>query len=174
MSHWGRRFCFGVPLLIGLLSGAHAGYVGGNPLTYTDPEGLATQGEINAAMQTLGGNHPSDFPNMPSTVGTAPMTDGLGRTGWANNILLNSNRFGNASECVKSGDEYQFLQTLAHEMLHVNESLGNRLLSNSIRMGNPLGYFHRKLDDRADAMVTRDLIEKYQKARNADKSCSCR
>jgi uncharacterized membrane-anchored protein YhcB (DUF1043 family) len=69
---------------------------------------------------------------------------------------------------------YQFLQTLAHEMLHVNETIPRRLLSNSFRMGNPLGYYHRKLDDVADEMVTQKLIEKYTKARNANKDCTCR
>ena len=98
----------------------------------------------------------------------------LGMTDFANRIHLNSERFGTALECVKSGDEYQFLQTLAHESLHINESLGSRLLSNGLRIGNPLGHFHRAIDDRADAMVTPETIEVYQKNRNANKDCMCR
>jgi len=98
----------------------------------------------------------------------------LGTTDWGNNIQLSSERFGDSKTCVQGGDEYQFLQTLAHEMLHVNENILHRLLSNSFRMGNPLGYFHRKLDDEADAMITPKLIEKYLKARNAKKDCTCK
>ena len=59
-------------------------------------------------------------------------------------------------------------------MLHVNESIPRRLLSNRFRMGNPLGYYHWKLDDKADEMVTQKLIEKYTKTRNANKDCTCR
>ena len=44
--------------------------------------------------------------------------NGLGMTDWGNNIRLNADRFGGSSECVKSGDEYQFLQTLAHEIAY--------------------------------------------------------
>ena len=149
--------------------------MGGNPLSGIDPLGLATQAEINAAVQTLRSNYPNDFSRAPASVTPVPMGEnGLGMTDWGNNISLNSDRFGSSTECVKSGDEYQFLQTLAHEMLHVNESIPRRLLSNSFRMGNPLGYFHRQLDDKADEMTTQKIIEKYIKARNANKDCTCR
>jgi hypothetical protein len=41
-------------------------------------------------------------------------------------------------------------------------------------MGNPLGYFHRQLDDKADEMVTQKLIDQNNKTRNANKDCTCR
>jgi guanyl-specific ribonuclease Sa len=44
MNYWIGRLFFGVLLVLGLLCGAHAGYVDGNPLSYTDPEGLNPKG----------------------------------------------------------------------------------------------------------------------------------
>lgn len=41
MNYWTRKLYVGASLLMGLLSSAHAVYVGGNPLSYTDPDGLA-------------------------------------------------------------------------------------------------------------------------------------
>src|SRR5437660_923096 len=40
MNYWTKKRYASVSLLMGLISGAHAGYVGGNPLTATDPTGL--------------------------------------------------------------------------------------------------------------------------------------
>ena len=37
MNHWARKLYFGASLLIGLQGGAHAVYVGGNPVMYVDP-----------------------------------------------------------------------------------------------------------------------------------------
>ena len=161
---------------IGLAGGLNRfGYANGAPTMYMDPLGLATTAEINAAVKTIRDNYPNDFPVAPTSVRPYPMGDGgLGMTDWGNNIRINADRFGGSADCVRSGDEGQFLQTLTHEMLHVNESILRRLLSNSFRMGNPLGYYHRQLDDKADDMVTQKLIEKYTKARNANKDCTCR
>jgi hypothetical protein len=92
------------------------------------------------------------------------MGDGaMGYADWANNNLLNSDFFGDSNTAVADGKTGIFIQTIAHEMLHVNEGFFSRLLSNSFRMGNPLGYFHRRLDDKAEEMVTRELIGEYKK-----------
>jgi hypothetical protein len=42
MNHWTRKLYFGATLLVGLQGGAHATYVGGNPVSYVDPNGLTT------------------------------------------------------------------------------------------------------------------------------------
>lgn len=44
MNYWAGKLLVGVLLLVSLLSGAHAVYVGGDPLGYTDPEGLNPKG----------------------------------------------------------------------------------------------------------------------------------
>jgi hypothetical protein len=43
MSNWVRRLGAAAALLIGLMNVAHAVYVDGNPLSYTDPEGLVKE-----------------------------------------------------------------------------------------------------------------------------------
>lgn len=40
VNHWARKLYFGATLLVGLQGGAHAVYVGDNPLSYIDPRGL--------------------------------------------------------------------------------------------------------------------------------------
>lgn len=68
----------------------------------------------------------------------------------------------------------ELLQTLAHEMLNVNEAAGSRLLSSSPRMGSPLGHFHRRLDKKASNMITPQLLEQFRKAlSNGDAGCAC-
>jgi|GEM_PF-2945325 len=98
----------------------------------------------------------------------------MGYADWANNILVNSDYFGDAKTPVADGKTGIFIQTIAHEMLHVNESLGSRIISNSFRMGNPLGYFHRGLDEHAEEMVTREIMEQYRKIRDNAGECKCK
>ncbi|AYQ30383.1 hypothetical protein DT070_05190 [Polaromonas sp. SP1] len=91
-----------------------------------------------------------------------------------NNIQLNSGLYGDSSTKVDEFLRDRFLQTLAHEMLHVNEGPGSFILSNQFRMGNPIGVFHRRLDAKAEAMITPQLLEQYRKSLNeGDSGCTC-
>ena len=106
------------------------------------------------------------------------MTDlgsrGSGRTDWLNNVELNSRIYGGSNTRVDHFIHDRFLQTLAHEMLHVNESPGSFLLSNQFRMGSPLGQLHRRLDDRAEEMITPKLLDQYRNSlNNGDAGCTC-
>ncbi|GKS73563.1 Ig-like domain repeat protein [Acidovorax sp. SUPP950] len=153
-------------------------YVGGNPLSRTDRLGLATDEEIRKAVATLRCANPGEFEKLARSITMADMgKNGAGMTDWRNNITLNSRDYGDSSTPVDKLGPYQselMLQTIAHEMLHVNEALGSRLLSNSFRMGNPLGYFHRQLDEKADAMITPAFLKQFRDAMSSgDAGCIC-
>lgn len=94
-------------------------------------------------------------------------------TDWSNNITLNSHLYEDSKTPVMDLVRSDFLQTLAHEMLHVNQGIAGKLITR-IRMGNPLGIFHRQLDAKAEAMITRQLLDQYNQAfQNGDSGCSC-
>jgi RHS repeat-associated protein len=139
-------------------------YVGNNPINRYDPTGLATDAEIQSARHLLMTRYPLVFPKAPRSIQVAPMGEnGLGVTNWKNEITLNADRFGDSKTPIRAGDEYQFLQTIAHEMMHVNQNPPRRALDNLLRMGNPLGFLHRALDDEADALINQQTIDQYLK-----------
>lgn len=149
-------------------------YVGENPLSHTDRLGLATDQEIRNAIATLRCANPGEFGKLARSITMANMGEnGAGMTDWGNNITLNSNLYGDSKTPVMDMIRSEFLQTLAHEMLHVNQGIGGKAITR-IRMGNPLGVLHRQLDAKAEGMITRQLLDQYNKAlQNGDSGCSC-
>ena len=100
--------------------------------------------------------------------------NGPGKADWFNNITLNSRLYGDSNTPVVEDMREAFLQTLAHEMLHVNENPAQFFLSTLFRMGNPAGYFHRLIDQKADAIVTPQLVKQFSKAlKDGDTGCAC-
>ena len=149
-------------------------YANANALRYTDPLGLATDEEIRKAVATLRCANPGEFNKLAKSISMANMGEnGAGMTDWGNNITLNSRLYGDSNTPVIDMIRSEFLQTTAHEMLHVNQSVGGRVLS-KIRMGNPLGVLHRQLDAKAESMITRQLLDQYNRAlQSGDTGCSC-
>ncbi|MDS7944268.1 RHS repeat-associated core domain-containing protein [Acinetobacter sp. V110_1] len=159
---------------IGLDGGLNTyGYVGGDALGAVDPKGLATQAEVSKALSLLRKHYPNKFTKNPNSVNFSDI-NGLGLTNLNNHIVMDSKRFNINGVCYKKDDDIQFLQTLAHEFLHVNENMFRRILSNSFRINNPLGYFHRKLDDEANDMITSDIVREMEEFRESENCNECK
>lgn len=150
-------------------------YANASPLKYIDPMGLATQEEIRRAVATLRCVNPDDFQKLAKSISMADLGQkGAGRTDWSGNIELNSRLYGDSNTPVDPFLRDRFLQTTAHEMMHVNETAGSFLLSNQFRMGSSLGHFHRKLDERAETLITKTLLDQFSKAlASGDVGCMC-
>ena len=149
-------------------------YVGGNPISNTDPLGLATAREIATAIQTLMACAPETLVVPPTSV--TPVQDLhtwlqlplQGYTDMDNNIQINANEYNDINHPVSDSLTWEFLQTLAHEMQHVQQSTFEKMLTH--------GDLHDIIDSNADIIANNSLNEYRRRMKSGNpsgKSCGC-
>ena len=151
-------------------------YVGGNPIRHTDPFGLATVDEIATALQTIKEHIPEIYPVLPTSV--TPVTDlhnwmGLPLQGYTDlngNIQINANLYGDCNTPVSEFVTTEFLQTIAHEWQHVQQSAFEKMLTH--------GKLHNQIDRNAEIIaqsVVKDYLRriKQRKKPSSGYQCGC-
>jgi len=120
------------PILFGGGDSNLYGYVQGDPVNFTDTAGLATDCEVNAAVQVLREAFPELLIAPKSVTGVFNLSGTLGqtlagRTDLSGNIKYSADLYGYNGVPVFRSQEDNFLQTMAHEMQHLNESWRDRI-----------------------------------------------
>ena len=154
------------------------GYVAQDPVNWIDSYGLATDCEVNAAISLLMGTYPDIYMTPPNSVTGTPGLHGwggesqplAGETDVFNNIQYNADLYGANGQPIPdggitsiNGTRMNFLQTMAHEMLHAQVGPGGKLMQK-------IPYIHNKLDaDASDLAIPLD-----NKFINQVKSCACK
>jgi RHS repeat-associated protein len=147
-------------------------YVGGNPVNYNDPLGLATPSDIALALGLIKERFPELYPIAPTSV---TPTDSLstwygaplqGYTDLQNNIQINANLYGDCKTPVIEMLYPEFLQTIAHEWLHVQQSAFEKMLTH--------GELHQQIDKNAE-LISMQIWEDFSQLRNLTPQdrCSC-
>jgi RHS repeat-associated protein len=127
-------------------------YVNGNPLVLTDSLGLATDADVATAASLIRSAAPGLFPD---GAGHVQMTSNLsnpfgmqvqGATSFLGQISMQANIYGTSARPVNPLLSQEFIQTLAHEMYHKNQTGIEKMLS------KPDNELHRSIENFAEAI----------------------
>jgi RHS repeat-associated protein len=145
---------------IGLAGGLSTyGYVLNQPNRFTDRSGLATKTEISTALEVIKDRVPELFPKWPTSVTPVEdlssfMISRQGITDFSGNIEINANLYGTCNTPVNEFMTTQFLQTIAHEWLHVQENLFEKIATR--------GANHEQVDRSAE-LIAESVRDEYLK-----------
>ncbi len=148
------------------------GYANQDGINLSDRMGLATRSDIAIATDVIKQLIPEIYPVAPTSVTAvsnlsswygAPLQ---GYTDLHNNIQINANLYG---DCKTPVDEFvvsEFLQTIAHEWQHVQQSAFEKMLTH--------GPLHRQLDTNAELIAEKVRNEFVRRRKQTPQdSCTC-
>jgi len=142
---------------------------GPKPYQVLGPDGKpATTGDVQLAIDLARKLHPDRFPNNPTSVqfvNDLREWDGgqkQGATDIGNNVQLNASLYGDGKTPVDESLAHDFLQTVVHEMMHVNAGPGEKLAT-------LIPFIHSSHDRLANAIAD-NLEEDFLNQRKAPKA----
>jgi hypothetical protein len=139
------------------------------PIPVSGPNGPATSGDVELGLNLIRNYVPELYPKSPSSITFVPHlqkdpisaiflgSDAQGETGLTDrSIRLNADMYGDGRTRIPALQAGAFLTTLAHEMLHVQQSLSDRIFTH--------GRWHDQLEDTAE-LIGMALADKFNRLR---------